>query len=258
MAIDGLLLGGFMVSAAVSTAFFEHPASPAYALFPASTARRVFIGLAMGVTAAALIYSPPGQRSGAHMNPAVTLAFARLGKLPPEDAAGYVASQFIGAFLGLGVAAVLLGPALGANEVHFVVTQPGPLGAAAAFAAEMGISFVLMAVVLFSSSSKQWSRWTGLLAAGLVAAYIALEAPLSGMSMNPARTLGSALWAGEFRGLWLYFTAPPIGMLLAAELFVRQGGARRALCAKLFHGTAPCRLCGQGLPAVAPRRSHAQ
>jgi aquaporin Z len=191
------------------------------------------------------------------MNPAVTLAFARLGKLPPEDAAGYVIAQFIGGFVGLGAAALILGPALRASEVHFVVTQPGPLGAAVAFAAETGISFVLMAVVLWSSSSPRWSRWTGLFAAGLVATYIAVEAPLSGMSMNPARTLGSALWAGEFRGLWLYFIAPPLGMLLAAELFTRRHRARRALCAKLFHGTGPCQFCGQGLLPAATRRSHA-
>jgi aquaporin Z len=209
----------------------------------------------MGATAALLIYSPPGQRSGAHMNPAVTLAFARLGKLPPEDAAGYVVAQFIGGFLGLGAAALILGPALRAAEVHFVVTQPGPLGSAAAFVAELAISFVLMSVVLWTSSSQRWSSWTGLFAAALVAIYIAVEAPLSGMSMNPARTLGSALWAGEFRALWLYFTAPPLGMLLAAELFARRQGVRHAFCAKLFHGTGPCRFCGQGLLSSAPRRS---
>jgi len=65
--------------------------------------------------------------------------------------------------------------------------------------------------------------------------YISVEAPVSGMSMNPARTLGSAFSAQFWNSLWIYFTAPPLGMLLAAELYVRQYGLARILCAKLHH-----------------------
>jgi aquaporin Z len=245
MAIDGLLLAAFMVSAALFTALLEHPASQVHRLIAAPTARRVLVGLAMGATAALLIYSPLGRRSGAHMNPAVTLTFARLGKIRPADATGYASAQFAGGFLGLGAAALVLGPALGASEVRFVVTQPGPLGELVAFGAEAIISFALMLTVLSSSSSPRWAPWTGLLAGFLVAAYISVEAPLSGMSMNPARTLGSALWARDFRSLWVYLLAPPLGMLLAAELFVRRSGLQRAFCAKLFHGPGPCIFCGK-------------
>jgi aquaporin Z len=65
--------------------------------------------------------------------------------------------------------------------------------------------------------------------------YISIEAPLSGMSMNPARTFGSALSANTWTALWIYFTAPPLGMLLAAETYLRLAGARKVFCAKLHH-----------------------
>ena len=119
--------------------------------------------------------------------------------------------------------------------VHYVVTVPGSPGAGVAFVAEVVISLVLMSVVLRMSNNPRLHRFTGLCAGLLVATYITLEAPLSGMSMNPARTFGSALSAQVWTVLWLYFLAPPLGMLLAAELYVRRHGAQRVRCAKLHH-----------------------
>jgi aquaporin Z len=104
-----------------------------------------------------------------------------------------------------------------------------------AFAAEVLISFVLMSVVLRVSNIRSLNRFTGLCAGLLVATYLTLEAPLSGMSMNPARTFGSAWSARVWSALWLYFLAPSLGMLLAAALYVRGHGAHRVLCAKLHH-----------------------
>jgi aquaporin Z len=92
-----------------------------------------------------------------------------------------------------------------------------------------------MATVLVASNAPRLARHTGLCCGLLVAAYIAIEAPISGMSMNPARTLGSAAGARVFTSLWLYFAAPPLGMLLAAEAYTRLFGARRVRCAKLHH-----------------------
>jgi aquaporin Z len=80
---EALGLGLFMVSACLATALFELPESPARRAFPSATARRALIGAAMGLTAIALIYSPWGKRSGAHMNPAVTVTFWRLGRVAP-------------------------------------------------------------------------------------------------------------------------------------------------------------------------------
>jgi aquaporin Z len=198
------------------------------------------MGLAMGLTAVAIIYSPWGRRSGAHMNPAITLTFLRLGKVRGGDVAGYVAAQFAGGILGLAAAATVLPRALADPSVNYVATVPGPEGSSSAFAAEALISFWMMLTVLVSSNHPQLSRFTGLFAGSLVCLCIAVESPISGMSMNPARTLGSALWAWNFTGLWIYFTAPLVGMLAAAEAFVRAAGVHRVLCAKLQHGGGPC------------------
>ena len=115
-----------------------------------------------------------------------------------------------------------------------------------AFFAEAGISFVLMLTILAISNHSRLAPFTGLFAGLLVWTYITIEAPLSGMSMNPARTFGSALLAQDYLGLWIYFTAPPLGMLLAAETFTRSFGAR-VICAKLHHPhNGPC-IFGCGL-----------
>jgi aquaporin Z len=92
-----------------------------------------------------------------------------------------------------------------------------------------------MSVILSISNMEKLARYTGLFAGALVATYITLEAPISGMSMNPARTLGSAFSAHSWTALWIYFTAPMSGMLLAAEVYVRLRGARAVHCAKLHH-----------------------
>jgi len=95
--------------------------------------------------------------------------------------------------------------------------------------------------VLVASNDRRLSAYTPFLCGALVATYIAVEAPLSGMSMNPARSFASALAAGHWGSLWIYFAAPPLGMLAAAEAYVRARGIRRVLCAKLDHrGVGPC------------------
>jgi aquaporin Z len=228
-------LGLFMIAAAVVTAALEYPYSPLHDLLPDPTQRRILIGLAMGLTAIGLIYSPWGKRSGAHLNPAVTLTFFRLGKIKSGDALWYVAAQFVGGTLGLWLAAQILGLAIEHPSVNYVVTVPGAEGVAIAFAVEMMISFGLMLVVLVVSNRLSLNRWTGVFAGALVATYIAVEAPLSGMSMNPARTFASALSAHLWTDYWLYLTAPLSGMLLAAECYVRINGIHRVLCAKLHH-----------------------
>jgi aquaporin Z len=244
--IEAGALGTFMISACAFGTLLGHPASPVHRALGGApaVAQRALMGTLMGLTAIALIYSPFGKRSGAHMNPAVTLTFMRLGKVAPHDAAFYAAAQFVGAVAGVFVARGLLGAMrLGDPAVNYVATEPGPLGATVAFAAEVLITFVQLSVVLRTASSPRWSRYTGLLAGLLVATYITLESPLSGMSMNPARSLGSAYFAGRWTWLWIYFVAPPIGMLLAAQLFLRRDARPAATCgAKLAHGE-PCIFC---------------
>lgn len=228
-------LAFFMISACAFTTLLEHPESVVRQLLPNVAVRRILTGLAMGLTAISIIYSPWGQRSGAHLNPAITLSFYRLNKIAAPDAAFYVLFQFAGGVAGVALSAALLGSLLADPSVHYATTLPGPSGPGTAFLAEAFISFLMFSVVLIASNAENLARYTGLFAGALVASFIAIESPLSGMSMNPARTLGSAVPAGLWTALWVYFTAPPLGMLLAAEAYSRARGSRGVLCAKLHH-----------------------
>jgi aquaporin Z len=238
-AIEGAGLGLFMLSACAFGTLLGHPDSPVATVVPGPLARRVLMGVAMGATAIALIYSPWGRRSGAHFNPATTLTFWRLGKVETPDAIAYAIAQAAGGLAGVLVAAAVIGPRLADPSVRYVATRPGASGVLAAFAAELAITFVLMSVVLRLSNTASLARFTGLVAGALVTTYIAIEAPVSGMSMNPARSFASALPAGDWTAFWIYVTAPALGMLLAAEVWVRTPGAR-VLCAKIQHGRGQC------------------
>ncbi len=228
-------IGVFMFVACAFGVLLEHPESPVAKMIPDPALRRILGGIAMGLTAICLIYSPWGKRSGAHFNPSVTLTFLRLRKIKGWDASFYILGQFAGGLAGVVIARSVLGGLVAHPSVNYAVTVPGGRGPWVAFAAEALISFFLMSVILRVSNVPAFNRYTGLLAGALVAAYISIEAPLSGMSMNPARTLGSAVPAQVFSSLWVYFTAPPLGMLLAAQIDLWQKGAMRVLCAKLHH-----------------------
>src|SRR6185503_14513858 len=159
--------------------------------------------------------------------------------------------QFAGGLAGVLLMGLLLGGLLADPPVRYVATVPAG-GTAAAFATEVVISFALMTLVLTVSNRRSIARLTGLCAAALVAANITVAAPISGMSMNPARSLGSALPAGLLGDLWIYFTAPPLGMLAAAELWRRRGN--HVSCAKLHHqNSRRCIFCRHYVTGEAGR-----
>lgn len=233
--MEAIELGLFMFSACAFTVLLYHPASAVAQAIHDGVWRRLLMGTAMGLTAIAIIFSPLGQRSGAHFNPSVTWTFFRLGKIEAVDAAFYTLFQFAGGITGVVIASGTLRPLVAHQSVNYAVTVPGPNGPVVAFIAEIIISFILMTVVLTVSNTRRLARWTGLFAGALVATYIAIEAPISGMSMNPARTLSSAVGAEIWLSLWIYFVAPPLGMLLAAEVYRRLNAGRAVACAKLHH-----------------------
>ena len=240
--IEAGALGCFMLSACAFGTLLGAPGSPVVSAVPSPFARRVVMGALMGLTLIAIVHSPWGRRSGAQMNPAFTLTFFRLGRSAPRDAAAYIVAQFVGGALGVMLAGAVLGPALAAPGVMYVVTEPGMLGVAVAFVSELVISALMMMIVLRTSSSERWKRFTGVFAGLLVATYITIESPLSGMSMNPARTVASALAAHRWIAVWIYFVAPLTGMLIAAELFVRTRAQRAIPCGKIMHAE-PCLFC---------------
>jgi aquaporin Z len=243
--IEAGSLAFFMISAFLFATILEHPSSPVHQGIPSALLRRFLMGVAMGATAVAIIYSRWGKQSGAHINPATTLTFFRLGKIKSCDASAYVASQFAGGLLGALLASALLSSWAAHPAVNYVVTAPGSAGAFAAFCAEIAIAFVLMTVILRVSNHQRLHKLTGLCAGVLVTVYITFEAPISGMSMNPARTFASAVSARYWTDLWIYFTAPCAGMLAAAELHLRIGKTR-VRCAKLHHDNDQrCIFCGK-------------
>ena len=241
---EALGLAVFMLSACLCTALLEYPGSPVHRAIDSAMLRRALLGVGMGLTATGIVYSPWGQRSGAHINPSVTLAFLRLRKIAAWDAAFYIVAQFVGGASGVLLAAVLVPRAIADPAVRFAVTVPGKGGVPAALVAELVISFVLMSVVLLLGSIARTAPFVGAVTGGLVALYVFTVAPISGFSMNPARTAGSALVAGVWTAWWLYFCAPPLAMLLAADVHARLRGTRAMSCAKLHHNRSlACIFC---------------
>jgi len=228
-------VGCYLFVACVVVTLLQHPASIVRQSISSDVARRALMGLAMGATAVAIVMSPWGKRSGGHFNPVITLTFYRLGKVEFWDAWFYVIAQFSGALGGVTLARYVLRGALSNYAVRYAVTVPGIYGTAVAFAAELTISFILMITVLFATNRRAMSSYTAYFVGILIAAYYTFEAPLSGMSTNPARTLGSALHANYWHALWVYFMAPSMGMLAAGEVFLRVRGGAVPYCAKLNH-----------------------
>jgi len=149
------------------------------------------------------------------------------------DAVFYVVAQFIGAIAGVFAVTLFAREALSHPRVNYAATLPGTQGTIVAFVAEFVIAFVLMSVVLQVSNTPHIARYTGLFAGALVATYITLESPFSGMSMNPARTFGSAFVGHLWTGLWIYFTAPVLAMQAAAMIYLRRKSV--VYCAKYHH-----------------------
>jgi aquaporin Z len=225
----------YLFCACAFATLLQHPASPIRHAIMGGISRRALMGLAIGATVVAIILSPWGKQSGGHFNPAITFTFYRLGKVEPWDLLFYVAAQFSGAVSGVVIANRVLQGAPGNYAVRFAVTVPGIYGSAVAFIAEAAISFGLMITILLVSNREGLARYTPYFVGALYAIYISFETPLSGMSMNPARTFGSAFSAAYWHALWVYFLAPTFGMMGAAEVFLRIRGGIGPYCAKLHH-----------------------
>jgi aquaporin Z len=216
-----------------------------------SALRRLVTGFLFAAGATAVVYSPLGQRSGGHINPAVTLAFWWAGKVPARDVAGYIIAQVLGALAGTVAAAVLLGD-LG-RSVQYAATVPGEGWTwAEALIAEGVSTFALVFLIFVCVNKPTVAARTGILAGALVVLLVTIEAPVSGTSVNPARSLAPAMLVPIIRDQWLYIVGPVAGALLAAVAYERQWGGT-SVCAKLYHTPSyPCPFatCGYRL-AVA-------
>lgn len=232
------LLGtAFLVFIAVSAVTFNLGlGSPLAIVLPNSSARRLMTGLMLAGSGPLMAISPPGRLSGAHLNPAVSLAFWLQGKMHQHDLVGYMASQLLGAALGTGLAVLIWRQR--AASIHNGVTAPGigyPIWSV--FLIEMGLTCLLVLAIFLFVSSQRLMHWTPLMTWILVALMYWLAAPISGSSLNPARSFGPALVSWFWRDQWVYYLASPSGALLAVVLFrqLRVVGIHDVLTAKMFH-----------------------
>lgn len=173
-----------------------------------------------GLVIMTMIYAT-GHLSGAHFNPAVTLAFAAVGRFPWREVPGYIAGQLCAAC----AAAYLLWVCLGTPEVLGATVPSDSL--IQTFSVEVVLTFFLMFVITaVATDSRAVGSQAGLAIGGTVAFCAMMGGPISGASMNPARSLGPALVLMDFNGLWIYFGAPIVGALLGAGVyqFIRCGG----------------------------------
>lgn len=215
---EALGLGIFMFSAGFFDAIIDHPDLFIRQHIPSDIFRRFLIGLSMGLTALFIFNAPFGKKSGAHINPAVTIIRYQLGDINITDSIFYILFQFIGGALGLYLVYALFPSLMSHPAINYIITIPGKAGIGIAFLLEFLISFFLMVVILLTKKNKSLEKYTSYFVAIIITLYISFEAPYSGMSMNPARTFASAIVANQWNAFWLYCTAPILGMWCAMQL----------------------------------------
>ncbi len=218
-------LTGFVLGAGLLTIFLEHPDFPAmqssFGGEENAVWRRVPLGVLMGAYIAVVI-GLFGEKSGAHINPATTWTFFRLGKINFSNAVFYTVAQFAGAVAAAQMLKATVGEWFAHPLVNFGVTEMKPPHTPVdAFVAEFIISFILMLVVLIIIGSRSLEKFAAPASGVLIALYLIFELPFSGMSLNPARSFAAALAANKWEHLWIYFVAPPAAMLLAVEIYAR-------------------------------------
>ncbi len=239
--MEGTEIGSLMLSTCIFGTLLYGNDSPLRHLALSRGVRPLLMGTAIAMTTFLIIRSPFGRRSGAHFNPAVTLAFLWLRRIHRWDAVCYVLAQFLGAVVGVLVARQLLGVHLSSAPVRYLVTVPGIYGRAIAFVAEFVLAGLLMGIVLYASNHRLLARFSPIFVALLTVFYFALCSSISGFSVNPARTFSSALFAWIWEGIWIYFSAPCLGMLMSAAMYIKGMGPNRVYCAKVFHDRhSPC------------------
>jgi aquaporin Z len=240
-----LLLGGLS-----AVCFDFGPSSPLRHL--GTSPRLLITGLLFAGTGSLLAISPLGRRSGAHLNPVVTLAFWTQAKVHPHDVVGYIVSQLVGAVAGTAVVALLWGSQ--GTAVHLGATVPGRgLNDIEAAGVEAAMTGVLILVILLMTSGSA-ARWTPLVLWPLIAALVWQGAPFTGTSLNPARSFGPALLVPRLQPYWIYVVGPTAGGALAVAAF-GLWPKRRVLTAKLFHDPAYPTTFASSLPVAKPPKN---
>jgi aquaporin Z len=213
---------------------------------PGRGARFLALGVIVAPVVALIAVSPLGRLSGAHTNPAVTVGFWVLGRVSRQDLAGYVVAQLVGGIAGAALGRAVL-PAGTAASIGGAVTHPA-VGHLEAVALELGMTGALLLLIFAFVSDERLARRTPLAIMPLLAALIWLGSPLTGASLNPARSAGPALVFGDLTDLWVYLIAPPAAALLVAALW--RLGPMEPKTAKVFHDPRYRCSLGSEMPAM--------
>jgi glycerol uptake facilitator-like aquaporin len=178
------------------------------------------IGVISGTILTGLIFTPPGKRSGGHMNPAVTVALWLMDVFPGRSVTPYVLAQLAGSVAGTALARLAWGRhALSLPSVGYAAIRPAPTwDPTAVFLAEAGSMLALILVVGFFLAHTRYARLLPYVIGLSVGLVIALLGPLSGGSINPARQFGPAVLSGQTTDLWIYLVAPVLAAVLGASV----------------------------------------
>ncbi len=220
--MEALGLAIFMCSACFFAGELWHTGAFLNTIFKNEMSRNLIMGIAMGLTALFIFYSPLTAASGSHINPVVSLVQLYLGNLSKLNFVFYIIFQFIGGILAVYLMSFLMKQVLTDAPVKYVVTLPGK-GIADWIAAtyEIVMGFIMITMVLNVSIST-FKKYTRIFAASLVCVYVIVGGPVSGFGMNPARSLASAIPAGIYTSFWIYIFCPVVGMMGAAILFKKK------------------------------------
>jgi aquaporin Z len=201
---------------------------------PSYSLRLLFTGILFAGGATMVVYSPVGRVSGAHMNPAVTLAFFLEKKIGIVELLLFSFMQILGSTIASFL--VLLIWSDNARKVNVGMTLPGKgYSIGFVFLIEVFISFLLISLIFYFLHAQKLTKYTGIAVGLLVAILVFLTAPISGTSLNPARSIGPAFVSWNFSFLWLYITAPLLGSFIAVIIRKKITFLHSPLCAKLNH-----------------------
>jgi len=201
---------------------------------PDESLRLLITGLCFAGTGSLIAVSPLGRLSGGHINPSVSLAFWLHGTMRFREFVGYVIAQMLGGIAGAATLAGLWTHYSG--SVKNGMTLPGAsFSVGTAFGWEVALTGTMVFLILFFVSSRRLMRWTPLMNWIVIATMVWQEAPVSGTSLNPARSFGPALMSGIWQDQWIYAVAPPLGAVLGLLVFnLCTPNYRCALTGKLF------------------------
>jgi glycerol uptake facilitator protein/aquaporin Z len=201
------------------------------------------VGVVVGAVLLCLIYSPWGRRSGAHMNPAVSVALWLMGAFPRRWVLPYILAQLAGSLVGSALAGLAWGRAATAAPVQYAAVQPAPdWNGLSVFLAESCCLVAVTLLIGFFLTYPARARRLPLTLAAATALIVGVLGPRSGGATNPARQFGPALLSGQRDYLAVYLIAPVLGAVLGAgihQLLQRYGTARRVptyhLCPSTTH-----------------------